>query len=127
MTIPSSKESFGLETKAAFMTKLPDLVFDLTNQTPRNLIGLYFYSLQTGRTYMFTSLGDGTYCLVNSNGTVYTAPVSYPSNKRLTALFVSQMFSTNNVIEYWKFILKNKNPEKTPLMIKLQGVQYEFE
>ena len=121
-----NKENYGFESKGAFMAPISQMVFDLTNQTPLNLIGLFFHSLETGETYMFTALGDGTYCLVNEDGTVYNKPISFPINKRLTALFVSQMFSTNNVIDYWRFVIKSKNPIRNPLLLKLQGVQYEF-
>lgn len=121
-----NKENYGFESKGAFMKRPAEMIFDLTNQTPSNLIGLFFHSLETNKTYMFTSLGDGSYCLVNENGTVYSKPISFPSKKRLTAVFVAQMFSTNNVIEYWRFVIKNKNPTKDPLLLKLQGVEYEF-
>lgn len=123
----TNKENYGFDTKGAFMIPVSQMVFDLTNQTPNNLVGLFFYSLETDKIYMFTALGDGSYCLVSDNGTVYRRPVSFPGNKRLTALFVSQMFSTNNVVDYWKFVIKNKNPVKTSLlMLTLHGVQYEF-
>jgi hypothetical protein len=123
----TNKENYGFESKGAFMVSTSQMVFDLTNQTPNNLMGLFFHSLETGKTYMFTALGDGSYCLVSDNGTAYSRPVSYPSNKRLTALFVSELFSTNNIIDYWKFVIKNKNPVRTSLlMLNLQSVQYEF-
>lgn len=122
----NNKENYGFESKGAFMLSTSQMVFDLTNQTPNNLIGLFFHSLETSRTYMFTALGDGTYCLVSESGTVYSKPIPFSANKRLTALFVSQMFSTNNVIDYWKFVIKNKNPIRSPLLLNLQGVQYEF-
>ena len=76
---------------------------------------------------MFTSLGDGTYCLVGEDGRIYNDPVAATGNKRVTALFVSRMFGTNNVIDYWKFVIKHKNPLNPPLFLKLQGVEYEFQ
>ena len=115
-----------LQNKAAFLAKPSDLIFDLTNHRPSDLVGYWFHSLETGEKYLFTSLGDGLYCLVSPRGVLYSNPVSNEGKKRITALFVSKMFGTNNVIDYWKFAILSDIPEKNPTLIKLQGVQYEF-
>mgnify|MGYP003602742133 FL=1 len=52
----NNKKNYGFESKGAFIVSTTQMVFDLTNQTPNNLIGLFFHSLETGRTYMFTNL-----------------------------------------------------------------------
>jgi hypothetical protein len=115
-----------LEKKVSIFNKTSDLIFDLTNQSPRNLIGYWFHSLQTGSSYLFTSLGGDEYCLVSKQGILYSNPVKHESpTRRISALFVSKMFGTNNVIDYWKFVIPASENSKEQL-IKLQGIQYEW-
>lgn len=100
--------------------------FDLTNQTTLGLIGLRFKNLETDRTYIFTSIGDGLFCLVSDTGTVWRKPATSDPGRRVTASFISMIFGTNDITDYWKFVIPNENPARTPTLIRLHGVKYEF-